>query len=136
MDGFIIKTTQISRSLSWFRTMKITSRRVIRISLLLMVFHFIAPLSFVNAIPEITNLKETVYQVQLNDLATPVLFKEKDEKKSEANGFENAHITLLDLSIHKLNLKAQHSIRSFYFHTSISFSIHPPVFTLLRTFLI
>ncbi len=115
--------------------MKMASRYVMRIFVLVMIFHFFAPL-MLDAAPEINNSKETVYQVQLNALATPLLLKEKDEKELVANKSETAHIALLDLSIHKVNLKAQHSIRFFYLHTDLLFSSHPPVFTMLRTFLI
>ena len=112
------------------------SRQVMRISLLLMVFHFLVPQSFGDGIPEFSSSKETVYQVQLNAIATPVLLKEKDEKRFEANGFENAHVPLLDLTAHGLNLQARHASRIFYFHTEAVLSSYPPLYTLLRTFII
>ena len=111
------------------------SRQVMRISLLLMVFHFLAP-QFTDDIPEFSTSKETVYQVQLNAIATPVLLKEKDEKKFEASAFENAHIQLLDFTTHGMNLRARHASRIFYFHTEALFSGCPPLFALLRTFII
>jgi hypothetical protein len=85
---------------------------------------------------ETTNSKETVYQVQLNPIATPFLLKEKDEKKLDSNALENAHVPLLDLTIHELNLQARHSTSIFYFDAEKLFSGHPPLFTLLRTFII
>lgn len=111
-------------------------RQVMRISFLLMVFHFLTPQSFASGVPEFGSSKETVYQVQLNAIATPVLLKEKDEKKFEANAFENANIPLLDLTAHGLNLQARHSTRIFYFHSEALFSSGPPLFTVLQTFLI
>jgi hypothetical protein len=116
--------------------MKIASTQLMRISLLLMVFHFLVPMSVADATSETTNSKETVYQVQRNPIASPFLLKEKEEKKFETNAFENAHVPLLDLTKHGLNLQAQHSTRLFYLHTEELFSGHPSLFTLLQTFII
>ena len=107
-----------------------------RMALLLMLFHFFAPLSFTDVTPGVTDPKETVYQVQLNSIATPVLLKEKDEKKFDARTSDNAQVPLLDLSLHELNLQARHSTKSFYFHAEVLYSGHPQLITFLRTFLI
>lgn len=107
-----------------------------RISLLLMIFHFLAPQSFSDSIAEFTTSEETVYQDQTNAIATPVLLKENDEKKFEANAIKNTQIPLLDLTAHGLNLKARHAIKIFYFHSETLFSARPPLFTFLRTFII
>lgn len=116
--------------------MKIASQQLMRISFLLMVFHFLAPQPFANGVPEFGSSKETVYQVQLHAIATPVLLKEKDEKKVEGNAFEHANIPLLDLTAHGLNLQARHSTKIFYFHSEIFFNSGPPLFTVLQTFVI
>ena len=116
--------------------MKMASRLVMRISLLLMVFHFLAPQTFSDTIPEFNTSEETVHQAQTNAIATPVLLKENDEKKFEANAIENAHVALLDLTAHGLNLQARHATEIFYFHSETLFSARPPLFTILRTFII
>lgn len=113
-----------------------TSRQVMRTALLLMLFHFFAPLSLTNVTPDVTLSKETIYQVQHNSIATPVLLKEKDEKKFDTNTTYNAQIPLLDLAIHELNLRARHSTKIFYFHAEVLYSGHPQVFTFLHSFLI
>lgn len=107
-----------------------------RVALLLMLFHFFVPLSLTDVTPDITNSKETIYQVDHNSITSPVLFKEKDEKKLDANTSDNAQAALLNLTIHKLNLQARHAVKIFYFHTEVLFSGYPQLFTLLRTFLI
>jgi hypothetical protein len=101
-----------------------------------MLFHFFAPLSFTEATPGVTDPKETVYQVQLNSIATPVLLKEKDEKNFDASTSDNAQVPLLDLSLHELHLKARHSTKIFYFHAEVLYSGHPQLITFLRKFLI
>jgi hypothetical protein len=105
-------------------------------ALLLMLFHFFAPLSLTDVTTPVTDSNETVYQVQLNSIATPVLLKEKDEKNFDASTSDNTQVPLLDLFLHELNLQARHAIKIFYFHTEVLYSGHPRLITFLRTFLI
>jgi hypothetical protein len=116
--------------------MTMTSRQLMRIALLLILFPFFAPFSLTQVIPDSAHSKETVYQIQHNALETPVLLKEKDEKKFDVNTTADAQITLLDLTLHGINLRSTHATKIVYEHAEILYFVHPHLFTFLRSFLI
>jgi hypothetical protein len=122
--------------LSKIGSMTMTSRQLMRIATLLILFPFFAPFSLSQLVPDSTRSKETVYQVQYNVLETPDLLKEKDEKKLNANPTANAQVRLLDLTLHGINLQATHAIKIVYKHAKISYIVQPPLFKFFRLLLI
>ena len=105
-----------------------------RIALLLIAFPLFSPFSLTQFVPDSTHSKETVYQIQHNALETPVLLKEKDEKKLDTNACANAHAALLDLTLHGINLQATHAIKIISKHAEILYIVQPGLFTFLRSF--
>jgi hypothetical protein len=112
------------------------SRQLMRIALLLILFPFFAPFSLPQVVPDLTHSKETVLQIKQSALETPVLLKEKDEKKLDANTCSNADVPLLDLTLHGINLQATHGIKIVYENAEVLYIVKPPLFTFLRSFLI
>jgi len=113
-----------------------TSKQIMRVALLLMLFQFFAPTFLPIVAQEVANGRETTIHVQHNSIPTPILLKEKDEKELEENSFTSSHIPLLDLTIHSLNLEASHSGKVNYFHSEILYNSHPQLFTFHCTFVI
>jgi hypothetical protein len=113
-----------------------TSRQVMVIVLLLMLFQFFAPSLFRVDVQEILNPKQSVYQVQDSSIPAPLFLKEKDEKEQKITSIGRNQPQLLDLAVHSINLEASHSDPTYYFHSETLYETCPQLFTYNCTFLI
>lgn len=112
-----------------------TSKQIVRIALVMMLFQFLSPAFVPLVVQEIPTDKAIAYSVQHSSIVVPMLLKEKDEKE-DGEFFSVSNSTpLLDLTSHSFNLTASHESKY-----SISSDKHkfpqPPLSTLYCTFLI
>jgi hypothetical protein len=118
-------------------TMFRTSRQIIRMALLLMLFQFLAPAFMPPAVQDFLSDKITVIHPQHSSIVAPLFLKEKEEEEKEDGDFftVSRSAPLLDFTSHSFNLTASHGNKYSVFPQQHGFP-QPPLFTLFCTFLI
>jgi len=113
-----------------------TSKQIVRMALLLMLFQFLSPAFIPLVVQDTPAEKATSYQVHHNSsVVAPMFLKEKDEKEFDEFFSVSDSTPLLDLTSHSFNLTASHEDKSSIFLEERSF-LQPPRFTLFCTLLI
>jgi hypothetical protein len=113
-----------------------TSKQIMRIAILLMLFQFISPAFIPSTALEVSNERITTVHVQHSSIVAPMFLKENEEKEnSEFLSVSESAPLLLDLTIHGLNLTASHRNKYSTF-PHLASSPELPLFTLFCSFLI
>ncbi|MDH4298123.1 MAG: hypothetical protein OEV74_17735 [Cyclobacteriaceae bacterium] len=113
-----------------------TSRQIVRIALVMMLFQFLAPSFMPLTAHQTFNEKVNAYNVQHNSIVAPTLLKEQDEKEGTDFTPASNPTQLLDLASHSFNLEASHKKKYCKFTEDEHGFLEPPLSILFCTLLI
>lgn len=85
-----------------------TSKQIIRIALLTMLFQILAPSFMPMVARETHGDKDIAFHTNNNSMADPMLLQEQDEKEDGDFSPSSSPAPLLDLTSHTFNLVASH----------------------------
>ena len=112
-----------------------TSKYMIRMALVVMLFQFLSPAFIPLVVQEIPTEKATAFHAQHSSIVAPTFLKEKDEKEDGDIYAPNQQAAILDFTSHSFNLTVCHSSKYAKFAEERAI-VQPPRFALFCTLLI
>ena len=113
-----------------------TSRYMVRMALVLMLFQFLSPAFIPLTVQEIPSEKATAYHAHHSSIIAPTFLKEKDEKEDGDLDTPNESAAILDFTSHSFNLAVSHSNKYSKFSEEEHVFIQPPRLALFCILLI
>ena len=113
-----------------------TSKHMVRMALVLMLFQFLSPAFIPLIVQEIPTERATAYHAQHSSIIAPTFLKEKDEKEDGEFFTPGEPAAILDFTSHSFNLTVSHSDKYYFQFADDHAIIQPPRFALFCTLLI
>jgi len=112
-----------------------TSKYMVRMAIVLMLFQFLSPAFIPLVVQEIPTERPTAFHAQHSSIVAPMFLKEKDEKEDSEFSTITESAPILDLSRHSFNLAVSHSNKYSKSTEDVAFN-QPPRFARFCSLLI